>query len=347
MLELICHERYRVEGIPVDIGPYRNHGRRSDTAVAPGVAAGQTAIGFPNPASRVSIARSGDDQWTPLVALRVEVRARVNASAARNRTLVDGGSFRFGILEGALDATFVGPPTSPTHVRSDETFAPDGAFHKVPADRWVTLAFDHDGYSAMQLVIDGKVVGRTAISAGVPPVGASGVSIGNRLAAAAPLHGDIDEVQIWRSYPKEIRNEFWCRPFSRGSAQCWEKIFRDLADWAAKHPGDAASLGTSIESRMRAIVAALFTLPPAEQARIRDLLRSFMQLWCAGQLGDDAMRAVLEQLIAALRRDRLDGALRADAEVLAIQRRIGFAVSVDCDPALAGFLALLDHAIQT
>src|SRR5438045_2812355 len=107
MLELICQERYRVDGIPVDIGPYHNHGRRNGTAAVPGITAGQTAIGFPNPSSRVSIAPGVDGQWIPLVALRIEVRAKVNPLAARNLTLVDGGSFRFGILESALDASFV------------------------------------------------------------------------------------------------------------------------------------------------------------------------------------------------------------------------------------------------
>lgn len=346
MLELICQQRYRIDGIPVDIGPYHNHGSRHDTSTAPGVAAGQSAIGFPNSSSRVSIAPGGEGQWSPLVALRIEVRANVNPSAARNLTLVDGGSFRFGILESALNATFVGPPGSATHVRSDETFAPDGALHKVPANRWVTLSFDHDGYSAMQLLIDGKVVGRTAVSAGVPPVGADGVSVGNRIAGGAPLRGEIDEVRIWRLHAEEIRNEFWCRPFTSRSAHCWEEIFQQLGDWAAKHPADVASLETLIESRMRAIVAALFTLPPSEQAKIRDLLRDFLKLWCAGHLHNDAMRAVVDELVAALRRNHLNEALHADAEVLAVQRRTGLAVSVHCDPAFTGFLALLERAIE-
>src|SRR5581483_2908697 len=103
MLELICQERYRVDGIPVDIGPYHNHGRRHDTARVAGTAAGQSAIAFPNPDSRVSISAAGG-QWTPLVALRIEVRAKVNPSAASNLTLVDGGSFRFRIVESALEA---------------------------------------------------------------------------------------------------------------------------------------------------------------------------------------------------------------------------------------------------
>jgi len=245
-----------------------------------------------------------------------------------------------------LEASFIGPPDTPTHVRSDETFAPDGVFHKVPADRWVTLTFDHDGYSAMQLVIDGAVVGRTSISAGVPGVGAAGVSIGNRIASAEPLRGQIDEVRIWRLYPKEIRNEFWCRPFSRSAAHCWEQIFRKLRDWASRHPADAASVGDAVERDMRAIVAALHALPPSEQTQIRDLLGEFGKLWCAGHLHNDAMRAVIHKLIAALRRNGLDAALHPSAELQAIHRRTGIAVSADCDPALAGLLALLEHAIS-
>src|SRR5438067_6878148 len=103
MLELICEERFPVDGIPIDRGPFHNHGRRHGTTPVPGAVAGKSAISFPGAASRVSIAAVPDPpgsepQWNPLVALRIEVVAKVDPFAALVLTIVEGdGSFRFGI----------------------------------------------------------------------------------------------------------------------------------------------------------------------------------------------------------------------------------------------------------
>src|SRR5438128_11206288 len=104
-----------------------------------------------------------DHQWDPLVALRIEVVARINPLAARTMTILEGvGAFRFGILESALEAGFEAPPGTSAYVRSDTTYSPDHQMHRVPANRWVTLGFDHDGFSKMQLRIDGRIAGEAA-----------------------------------------------------------------------------------------------------------------------------------------------------------------------------------------
>src|SRR5262245_58355739 len=260
MLQLICEERFPVDGIPIDHSLFHNHGSRVGTTAVPGAFAGKTAISFPAATSHVAIARDPypaprEPQWAPMVALRIEVVAKVDPTAALMLTVLEGdGSFRFGINQRALDAQFNGPPGTDTHVRSDGTHAPDGLFHQVPANQWVTLGFDHNGYSEMQLSIEGVVVGRTAVSAGVPPVQAGGVTVGNRRGGGQPFLGAIDQLRVWRYDPDAIRKEFWCRPFTKKAADCWEAIFRAVADWATKHPADLATLRSLIDSRIRAVL---------------------------------------------------------------------------------------------
>src|SRR5437016_8224753 len=117
------------------------------------------------------------------------------------QTIIEGdGSFRFAVNQHALDGSFQGPVGTVTHIRSDPTYSPDGAFHTVPANQWVTLGFDHNGYSEMQLLIEGVVVARAAVSAGVPPVQAGGVTFGNQLGGGQRLAGAIDRLRVWRSY---------------------------------------------------------------------------------------------------------------------------------------------------
>jgi hypothetical protein len=298
----------------------------------------------------VSIARdpfppAREHQWAPLVALRIEVVAKVDPVAALAQTILEGdGSFRFGINQHALDATFSGPPGSDTHVRSDGAHAPDGVFHQVPANQWVTLAFDHNGYSEMQLSIEGVVVGRTAVSAGIPPVQIGGVTVGNRRVGGQPLVGAIDRLRVWRSDPDEIRREFWCRPFTRHSADCWEAYFRAVADWAAKHPADLATLVATIETRLRALLHGLWTLPAAQQAEIRKILQELMKLWCAGHLHSHRMRDVLRELVAAIDRAGLGSMLRSTGDIEQLARRAHLALPTACDPAVAGFLQLLEQA---
>jgi hypothetical protein len=350
MLELICDERFPVDGIPVDHGSYHNHGRRQGTTAVSGATLGKTAIGFPTATSHVAIARdpfppARDHQWAPLVALRIEVVARIDPAAALTLTILEGdGSFRFGINQRALDGQFSGPPGADTHVRSDEAHAPDGLFHQVPANQWVTLGFDHNGYSEMQLSIEGVVVGRTMVAAGVPPVQAGGVTVGNRRGGGQPFLGAIDQLRVWRDYPDAIRQEFWCRPFTKKAADCWEQIFRAVADWATTHPAELATLRSLIDARMRAALHALYTLPPAQQADVRAAIDHFMKLWCAGHLHSHEMREALQRLVAAVTRAGLGPLLHAGAEIDAVTRRARLKLSVDCDPAIAAFLQLLEAA---
>lgn len=350
MLELISHERFRQRGIPVDIGPYHNHGAPSGAGFEQGTVADESAITFPHRGSRVSISLGDDRQWVPLIALRIEVIAKINPRAARTLTLVEGDSaFRFGIMETALEAEFVGPPGAGTYVRSDSTYSPDGRLHAVPANRWVKLEFDHDGYSKMRLRIDGRLVGETTVSAGVPSVKSSGVSIGNTVAGGQPLLGAVDEIRIWRLYPDGVRKEFWCRHHTESTGRCWEAIFRAVREWGISHPAELAALIKLLANVERALLHKLFLLPEAEQLRVRRILKDYRRLWCEGEIDGEAMGRVLKYWVAELRGIGVDPTSTVPAELNAILYRASHDIgplSLKCDWAVAAFLNLAGHALN-
>ena len=181
MLELICDQSYTWDGVPADKSPYHNDGRATHTDGSfDGAQPGSGMIKFPHPDSRVRI--STGRAWQPLIALRIEVLARVDPMANRAPVLVAGqGSFRFGLMEGALEARFENATGNNNFVRSADEFAPDKKYHPVPANKWVRLGFDHDGFAKMRLFIDGELVGETVVEGGIPPVQGLGVSIGAEL----------------------------------------------------------------------------------------------------------------------------------------------------------------------
>jgi Concanavalin A-like lectin/glucanases superfamily len=350
MLELICQQRYREQGVPVDLSQYHNHGSAWDAPASGGMNPGQTAISFPHPNSCVAIA-PGAGQWAPLIALRIEIAAKiVDPFAARTMTLVEGaGAFRFGIMEKALEAGFFAPPgVKDTYVRSDSTYSPDGAFHQVPPNRWVKLGFDHDGYSRMRLLIDGHVIGERIVSAAVPPVQTAGVSIGNTIGGGTPLVGGvIDEVAIWRLDPKGIKREFLCRPYDESTAQCWAAIFRAVREWGEAHPAELVAVLSALSAQSRAAIRTLFLLPEAEQAEIRAILHEYEHLWCSGRIDGGEMRAVLARWVAALRRHGVDTGAGADLKDL--RRRLSIddkKLSLECDPAARRFLQLFEQALN-
>lgn len=344
---MICQQRYRELGIPVDVSPYRNHGAAVDTVVAAGPAPGRGAIRFGPPTSRVAIPLGEWGAWSPLVALRVEVNVRLDPAAARTQVLVEGdGSFRFLIDEFAPAAVIDRPGGTQTYIRAAGAFSPDGQLHKVPSNRWTTLGLEHDGYARFQLRIDGVVVAETIVSDGVPSVQAGGVSVGNALGGNLPMHGDLEELRVWRYDPRGMKREFLGRPHSEETAHCWEDLFRALAQWLRDHPAEAGSLIRQIEAQRRALLHGLSLLPRADLEHVRKLGLHYGNLWRQGRLGGREMKDVFVEFIRVVRGHGLDP--EADPrwrELKALVRRISLELpeaDLDCDPAIRG----LEKAIR-
>jgi hypothetical protein len=350
LLELICQQRYRVGGVPVDLTPYRNHGVANDAPGVPGPDPARDVIEFPNLDSGVAIGLGKLGAWAPLRALKIEIVARLDPRAGRSLTLVEGdGSFIFDVSETALTASVNGPSGTTMYLRSADADAPDGKLHAVPTNKWTTLGFYHDGFAKMQVSIDGKLVGETSnVTGGVPPVQAGGVAIGNRLAGGKPLLGMIDEVRIWRLDPNQMRREFLCRPYDAATARCWEAIFQAIRAWIARDPGQVKALLDLIDARLNSLVRGLFLLPAAEQAKMRAELQELTKLWCEGHIAGSRMRTALEHWLADLKRLGLDPTHDLPtAEIEALLAGLGAdKLTLDCDPAVIGFLRQMHKAIE-
>lgn len=351
MLELICQQRYWVQGVPVDISPYCNHGSTVDTTAVPGADGTHDAIQFPNPDSQVSIGLGKFGAWAPLGALQIEMVARLDPHARLILPLVQGdGSFQFYVNQTALAASVPGASGTSMYIRSADQDAPDGELHAVPTNQWTTLGFSHDGYARMQLSIDGEIVGETTnVTAGVPPVQSGGVTIGNSFGGGEPLLGSIDEVRIWRLDPNEMRREFLCRPYSAVTARCWTAIFLAVRAWITNNPSQAGALYSLIDSRMRTLIRGLFLLPAVEQAKVRALLQEYAKLWCEGRIDGSQMHSVLRQWIADLRRFGLDPSSSLQStDIKQLLSGIDLqGLTLDCDPAVIVFLQLIYKSLET
>jgi hypothetical protein len=339
---MICQQRYRIAGLPVDLSPYRNHGIATATGVAPGPGIAGQAITFDAVNSAVHVKPGSAGAWQPLTALKIEVDVRVpDPTLARTLCLIEGdAAFRFQIFEHAIEATlFTGGGIEPTHLRAADAFAPDHAFHPVVPGRWVTLGLYHDGFAKTQLTMDGRLVAETLVKGSVAGVGAGGVSIGNGLGGGTPLHGAISEVRVWRLDPQAIRREFLCRPIDADVVECLAATFEQTQAWIAAHPDEAAQLVALVEARTAQVIRTLQLLPDKERDQARAALDHMTGLWCQGRIDGKAMEKALAAWRAVLARAGVADTSDTDAARIRDIAAASFPdVSIKCDKALRKFL---------
>ena len=352
MLELICDHQYTWEGLPADKSPYHNHGTAINTSGAfDGVRSGSGVITFPQANSRVKIGAGPSSCWQRLIALKIEVLARVNPLASRSSVLVAGhGSFRFGLSEGALEAQFNNVIGVNNYVRSADAFAPNGKMHSVPDNRWVKLGLYHDGFARMRLFLNEELVGEAVIEGSIPAVQVQGVSIGNEAAQdGLQFPGQVDELRIWRLDPKAMKREFLGRPYTPDAAQCWQRYFEAILEWIQNNPEQGRSLAQQINNAQISMGRSLLLLPENEQKRVRAVLVAFADLWFAGKLTGREMENVLCQYITLLSQLGIDpsGGLQGTipSDMIA-QLKIRHTDVLRCDPQIADFIKLLQKAVN-
>jgi hypothetical protein len=346
VLEMICQQRYRVAGNPVDLSPYRNHGIATGTSTAPGPGISGEAITFDAINSAVHISSGSAAGWQPLTALKIEVDVRVpDPTVARTLCLIEGdAAFRFQIFEHAIEAAFfTGNGVEPTYLRAGDAYAPDHSFHPVAPGRWVTLGLYHDGFAKAQLTMDGRLVAETLVKGSVAGVGPGGVSIGNGLGGDTPLHGAISELRVWRLDPQALRREFLCRPIDADVAACLLATFEQTEAWIAAHPREAAQIVALIQARTAETVRTLQLLPDKERSAAHAALDHMLGLWCQGRIDGAEMEDAIAAWREVLAHAGIPDTQAIDAaRILDISAAAPFPeISVECDEALCGFLKLL------
>jgi hypothetical protein len=222
-----------------------------------------------------------------------------------------------------------------------------GSGYTVPLNKWVSLAFVHDGFNTMELYGDGKLLARrTDLLAGVPGVAAGGISIGNAVIPSSQrvLDGEIDEVKVWRTDPLAMWHDFIQRPINPQQAACWAQFTAALADARATDPDCAREVMLGLSAWLDRIIRAIIAKGPKERERLEKLHREYLALWRGGNIHGRAMRKLIAECIAWLH--GLGIFPDKDADLLALIQSPCFASMVNaceeiCDQDFAALIALV------
>ena len=307
--ELICHHTYAgTPGVVYDRSPMRSsHGTAWNLAdgdfLADGAAPGSGSVQFHRQDGFIHIPCTAP-AWQSVVGIRCEVTLR--REHVPQSFILDSNAFQLYVRSGALNGWFSSSPTQYAQINS--AWDPAGSQpYVLPAGKWVTLGFVHDGFGTMELSADGKTIARK--QGAYHPVnapGARGVGIGNALAGGATLKGEIDELKIWRLNPHKMDEEFLDRPMDPETAECWRRFRRELGEWLARHPDCARQLDMEVAAALEAITRRAQSAAPRHQKRLADLRAKYRQLWQQGKVGSTQMAEVFEELVKLLRTIGID-----------------------------------------
>lgn len=372
MWELICHHTYDWHGLPIDRSVYDNHGDAFGVVVSPdGRAPGSGAARFGS-GSVISVPLRPDCRT--LRAVRVECAVRLTDPGVSLRTLVDcPNSFMFVIYERHLLAVQAVRPSS-LEVRfrvewpgfhrtfgypgfdsdgiSTLAHGVGGQSYRVPLDRWVELAFEHDGITAMRLYADGQLVAeRGHLLAGIRKASAAGITIGNvRGAGSEFLGGDLDEIRIWRLDPQSMWRDFAQRPIDEHVAACWHDLLVRIGELSRANP-ECARL---VSSGLHEIVLRMLRLISAQgPGAVKHHLRfcdEYLRLWRSGDIDGGEMANQIEAWVAWMRglgvMPESDPDLQALLASDCFRRLWETSPGVACDDRFVGMIGLFFQAAQ-
>jgi len=297
MFQLILHHPYRRTAQAIDISGFDIHGsvhQPGTTFSEDGREEGSGSLGFTTPACRVKLRPAA--VFKKLTALKVEMVVRLTALGQRRNLIEGDSSFAFFIHpDGSLWGTSKGreTPGGPLDFYGTNTAFPGGAV--VPLNQWVTLTFMHDGFSTIQVAMDGNVVAaRTDLYSPILPVGGYGVHIGNWPAGDSyPFVGDIDDVKIWRWDPDAAEAQF----FSREPGPCWQGVFDELGKMARDPLGRRMliQLLKCLAEKQRELIRAVRSMGPEAVQRNEHYTRRYRELWAAGELSQAPTQALVDE----------------------------------------------------
>jgi concanavalin A-like lectin/glucanase superfamily protein len=351
MWELICHHTYKWNGRPVDLSFYDNLADANAPFLADGIAPGSGALRFVQHGNRVRVA-SGP-AWNPLVALRLEITARLTEPSQARQTLIEGDkSFGLFVSGQALFFYFYGKSIIPGGTSDSVNTYKDGlAFpgYRLPFGKWVTIAAVHTGFDEMRLYVDGEPVtfARSALSA-IGPVGPKGVTIGNGLDGGTIFGGDIDEAKVWRRDPNAWRATFLDRPQSPAEIECWERFFRAWREALAAHPDCAKRLASGFSGALDDLRRAIAAKGPETRERFAKVCKEFADLWRSGRIDGPEMKTLLADWCAWLRLVGLSP--ESDPRFAALfgsscwTEIVSCLPGLDCDPRLMALVRLAGTA---
>ena len=379
MWELICHHTYKLDGLPVDLSDYDNHGQAIGTSFVPdGITESSGALHFQG-TDRIEIPIQ--PVWKTLGGIKVEITARLNGYRPLPRLLVRGfESFLFCVWNMELIGSYhttkstwpgsnydrIGSitdaipfPTSPVYqipfdpwMQSVPYALPLYSGYRVPFNRWVTFGFAHNGFDTMELYADGQLVARrTDLLSGVPAVGDKGVLIGASGFPSHVLDGDIDEVKIWRQYPHIMDADFFSRPVDQTVAECWERFFRSLASVLDSLPDCRELMERAFTDALDRLIRSIASQGPETRERFKRTCQEYRQLWLAGKLDSPEMERLFRDWCAWLRLVGIsfenDPALHDLFQSDCFKQVLRESAPLDCDPQVAALVQMILRSCTT
>ena len=335
--ELLLHHSYSgTPGVIFDDSPKRrNHGRavglNPADSQADGLSSGSGAIRFHNN-GMVRVVPS--EVWDGLSVVRCEIVCWCDAGGGG--VLVDGGSFKFWLLDGAPSFQYELANTG-----SGKAFGPvssDGT-PPVPLNQWVTMSFFFDGIIGNSSYSLGSTP-LTQFDSGQPaPLAATNkIVVGNGLDGRDPFRGLIDDIKIWRLDPKWVDKTFTHRPVDPRVRDCWDKWSDGLGKALAADTECAVQVATLIRNAVNSLIRKAAS--PATKATWEAAVETYRKHWEGGDL--NGVADALNSVIAAIGTDlqlTTDPAIVALMRDPCVQRLIGHVPSLDCDPQFTGIWA--------
>jgi hypothetical protein len=335
MWELICDHRYCWGNIVADRSGYRSDGIAAGVQSLPDNA----GLRFGSPASNIRVPRT--EVWGTLDAIRVEVVVNLDELLG---TLVDGGA-SFGL---GLAGYLIGHG----HGRDmlNDIYGPV----PIPLKRWIRLTFEHNGFNAMALFVEGTALARRSNDDGstpliplspIPPLRPEGLVIGGGLNnPQAYLRGALQSVKIWRLDPRKIHRGFLPRPINPDITDCWLKFIKGVSA-LLQDPDCHGYLTTSIAQFDSDILKALSLRPQAEINEFIALCETYLQLWRDGNIDSPEMKAFAASMRSWLVAHGLmnlnDPRYQQFIDSYCVQRLKQEVAPLDCDPAVKALIAAL------
>jgi hypothetical protein len=298
--ELVLHHSYRgTPGVIFDESPRREcHGvavNMDRSAFSEdGAEAGSGSVSFPQSDSRIRVPAK-PDAWKRSTPIRMEFVCRVDDSAGG--MLFGSGNFlELAIDQGAvvahvLDFGFVAE------------FSTAGSGVEVPTGSWVTVAFEYDGLTELELSVDGAPVHVTQKFAPVTPLNQD-FFIGSDFKGGNVFRGSIDDAKIWRLNRNYIGNNFGSRPVDDPVIDCWHEWSRRAWELLHDDPDCAKEVLALMQAAVHSVLQAGLLGGDASRNRWLSSMEEYRQHWAAGDLS--SVRGVLNDLDQLLKQLHLD-----------------------------------------
>jgi len=259
------HHTYN-NGRATDVSGENNHGLALATAPGSGSGSGpgfDSSLRFDGGASEVRIARSPSLSRLDAISARVRFLWHPKDVAFKRHNLIEGQvSFALYVTPfGGLEGTIV----DRAGVWRGAT-APKGTVHP---DRWYEAELRHDGFSTLQVLLDGNVVAAAYDVRGpVRGVGARGISVGHwpEPDHRYTLEGFVDWVRLAK---REIEPEDLLDPCCN-DPKTMDELVDELGKdgFTAERAREILDEANALEAEIRSAVAAG---DPARVQRVREL----------------------------------------------------------------------------